>query len=173
MSTANSEDANAGLSRPDNQNSSEVHTSQLTISQSQSVDCTETPTQVWQVPQQLEEEKEKVAKKKQAKKRRMKLDKVKKNLTLALTTDANMEDDPELQQMLEDQPLPLNTQPPESDTPKLSQTSSKRTKRRKSSQQKETISRENMRKSSRISDKQKTMPKEQISDKDEIGRAHV
>lgn len=167
MSTANSEDANAGLSRPDNQNSSEVHTSQLTISQSQSVDCTETPTQIWQVPQQLEEEREKVAKKKEAKKRKRSIAKVKKTLTLTSTTDTSTEDDLNIQKTLEDQPEPLDIQPPEYSTPKLSQTRQTKTKRRKISQQNKPIHREDRRKSSRISHKHKTTLKESVSDRDD------
>ncbi|KAM0902626.1 hypothetical protein ACQ4PT_019186 [Festuca glaucescens] len=139
----------------DNEQSSEVHTSQLTITQSQSVDGTETPTQVWQVEEQLAEERVKIDQKKAAKKRKIAIDGVKKRLVLATTTEDSAEDDHDQHDDMDDQPAPLAVQFPRCDTQAAKQAKPRRHKKRRASTSTNLGPQQKRRRSSRLSKKGK------------------
>lgn len=102
---------------------SEVNTSQLTITQSQSVEGDEIPTQEWMVEQQLAEEEEKKKMKKDVKKRQKAINRVKKNLSISYSPeDSN-----------KDETTPLAVVLPTNSTPLLTQTAATSVKRKRTS----------------------------------------
>ncbi|KAM0837675.1 hypothetical protein ACQ4PT_061498 [Festuca glaucescens] len=139
----------------DNEQSSEVHTSQLTITQSQSVDGTETPTQAWQVEEQLAEERVKIDQKKAANKRKIAIDGVKKRLVLATTTEDSAEGDHDQHDDMDDQPAPLAVQFPRCDTQAAKQAKPRRHKKRRASTSTNPGPQQKRRRSSRLSKKGK------------------
>ncbi|KAM0848012.1 hypothetical protein ACQ4PT_054645 [Festuca glaucescens] len=150
--TAGFNDA-ADTAGSDNEQSSEVHTSQLTITQSQSVDGTETPTHAWQVEEQLAEERVKIDQKKAAKKRKIAIDGVKKRLVLTTTTEDSAEDDHDQHDDMDDQPAPLAVQFPRYDTQAAKQAKPRRHKKRRASTSTNPGPQQKRRRSSRLSKK--------------------
>ncbi|KAM0824837.1 hypothetical protein ACQ4PT_069945 [Festuca glaucescens] len=164
----------ADISGSDNEQSSEVHTSQLTISQSQSVDGTETPTQVWQVEEQLTEEREKINQKKAAKKRKRVMDGINKKLVLATTTEDSTGDDHDQHDTMDHRPAPLAVQLPGCDTHAATQTKARRHRKRKASNSTNPDPQQNKRRSPRLSKKGKEVidTRHRTSDRDGSGDGH-
>ncbi|KAM0878550.1 hypothetical protein ACQ4PT_034785 [Festuca glaucescens] len=93
----------------------------------------ETPTQAWQVEEQLAEEHVKIDQKKATKKRKIAIDGVKKRLVLATTTEDSAKDDHDQHDDMDDQPAPLAVQFPRCDTQAAKKAKPRRHKKRRAS----------------------------------------